>query len=587
MNSATLKVFAFTLLISSCTRTQQSIRILEGSDLEVGIEIQSELTAQSADTFRLNLPARTFISGNAEQITVDVVVNILDSAKKSVSGFDDAARGPEPFILTARKAGIYYIVISPFQQQEGKYSLKIGSAEPLAMDPGGRVDQIARSLTDENGPGFSIAIARDGETIYKNSFGLANLEYSIPNTQQTIFHIASVSKQFTAFSIAMLVSQGKLSLDDDIRKYLPEIHDFGTPITINHLIHHTSGLRDQWNLLMIAGWRLDDVIRMDHIIKMMARQRELNFHPGAEFLYCNTGFTFLAEIVGRVTGTPFPEWTKQNIFEPLGMNRTLFYDDHEKVVENRAYSYYKPDSVYKKRVLSYANFGATSLFTTVEDIMKWAANFETMTVGNPKVMAMMEEKFVLNNGDTIDYGFGQGIGEYKGLKTVSHGGADAGYRTTLIRFPEERVSIAVFSNLGSFSPNGFAYAAADEFLIDQLVEEPEDEDSENPGAPQASEDLFDRNTVKLADYAGRFYSEEIQSFYDIRVENDTVLMAHHQRNPDIVLNAVAPDEFRGNMGWMGNVKFTRNGKGKVTEMLISNGRVRNLSFKREGGVIGI
>ena len=168
---------------------------------------------------------------------------------------------------------------------------------------------------------------------------MANLEYDIPITPSTIFHMASVSKQFTAFAIASLAQQGKISLSDDIRKHLPEVPDFGKTITINHLIHHTSGLRDQWNLLMIAGWRLDDVITKDHILKMVSRQKELNFDPGAEYMYSNTGYTLMAEIVARVSKKTFAEWTKENIFVPLEMSNTLFYDDHEKIVRNRAYSY--------------------------------------------------------------------------------------------------------------------------------------------------------------------------------------------------------------------------------------------------------
>ncbi|MDX1286002.1 MAG: serine hydrolase domain-containing protein, partial [Draconibacterium sp.] len=292
-----------------------------------------------------------------------------------------------------------------------------------------RIDSLFLKWSNNNSPGAAITIVKNGEIEYKAGYGLANLEYNIPVTPQTVFHIASVSKQFTAFAVLLLENEGKLSMDDDIRKHIPEVPDFGEKITLKHLVHHTSGMRDQWNLLAMAGWRLDDVITKEHILKLVAKQKDLNFKPGEKFMYCNTGFTLLAEVVERVSGQSFAEYTKENIFMPLKMNSTLFYDNHEKIVKNRAYSYKGFRNNPIKSVLSYANAGATSLFTTVEDISLWAANFEEPVVGNQQIFAKMEERAILNNGDTISYAYGQSIGKYKGLKTITHGGADAGYRT--------------------------------------------------------------------------------------------------------------------------------------------------------------
>ena len=227
----------------------------------------------------------------------------------------------------------------------------------------------------------------------------------------------------------------------------------------------------------MAGWRLDDVITKEHVLKLVRHQKELNFNPGDEYLYCNTGYTLLAEIVARVSGKSFPEWTRENIFEPLGMTKTLFYEDHEKIVRNRAYSYASSsNNTFKKRVLSYANVGATSLFTSVEDLSKWAANFDTPVVGNSELIKQMEEQGVLTKGDTIAYAFGQGIGPYKGLRRISHGGADAGYRTSLVRFPDQKFAVMVLSNLASFNPGGMALKIADIYLADLLVEEKPDEE---------------------------------------------------------------------------------------------------------------
>ncbi len=337
-------------------------------------------------------------------------------------------------------------------------------------NPEKQVDLLIAGMIKSGSAGVTVAVAKNDKILFSKGYGSANPEYNIPNSPKTIFHVASVSKQFTAFAIALLADQGRISLDDDIRKYLPELHDFGHKITIKHLVHHTSGLRDQWNLLALAGWRLDDVITRNQVLRLMSHQEELNFKPGEEFSYCNTGYTLMGEIVSRVSGKTFSLWCSENIFKPLEMNNTLFYDDHEKMVKNRAYSFEDSPDGLKKSVLSYANAGATSLFTTAEDLTKWSNNFYTMKVGNQKVMKQMEERGVLSKGDTIDYAFGQGISTYKGLKIIAHDGGDAGFRSHLLRFPDHKLSIAVLSNLGSFNPGGLGNKIADIYLKDQLKE---------------------------------------------------------------------------------------------------------------------
>lgn len=581
-----LLILVVAIVLFSCgEKKAQSILSPENSDLKVGELVgRKKLTGNSIDTFRLDLGAHAFVFGYAEQHDVDVIVKIFspDSAKQ-IAAFDGPARGPESFKFNADVAGVYTITITPFEKAEGEYSIVLKGAEPLATTPEGRVDQVVRSASggEEKAPGAAIAVQRDGKLIYNKGFGYADLEQNAKITPTTIFHIASVSKQFTAFAIAMLADQGKLSLDDDIRKYLPEMHDFGTPITIRQLGHHTSGLRDQWSLLMMAGWRLDDVITYNHILKLVNKQTELNFKPGDEHLYCNTGFTLMAEIVHRVTKETFSEWCQKNIFVPLQMNNTLFYDDHERVVENRAYSYHMGSKGYQKSVLSYANAGATSLFTTVEDLSIWAQNFEKMTVGNQNVMDMMEHKFVLNNGDTIEYAFGQVINKYKGLKAASHGGADAGYRTFFIRFPEQHMSISVFSNNASFPVGGLAFELADLYLEKEFKPGPERQNNNannnnNNNNPPA-EPPFDPKSVKLTDYTGMFYSPELDTRYEFVVVNDT-LVSHHQRHDDWKLRPTKADQFDINM--LGTLDFYRE-KGKVAGFRASNGRVRNLKFVRQ------
>jgi CubicO group peptidase (beta-lactamase class C family) len=336
-----------------------------------------------------------------------------------------------------------------------------------------RVNKLFAEWDSWNSPGASLAVWKDGAIIYERGFGSAQLEYNIPITPATIFHVASVSKQFTAFGVALLADRGKLSWDDPVRKYIPEVPDFGKPITLRHLVHHTSGLRDQWELLAMAGWKMDDVITKEHILKMVRHQKELNFAPGAEFLYCNTGFTLLAEVVARVTGQPFPKWMEENVFKPLAMSNTHFHDDHEMIVPNRAYSYAPMEGGgFKNSVLSYANVGATSLFTTVEDLTRWIQNFFDARLGGPGVIRQMQEQGILNDGKTIDYAFGLFIGKYRGLKTVGHSGGDAGFRSDVVWFPDQKFGVAVLSNLGTMNPGGLTLKVADIYLADQLAPEP-------------------------------------------------------------------------------------------------------------------
>jgi CubicO group peptidase (beta-lactamase class C family) len=365
---------------------------------------------------------------------------------------------------------------------------------------GKTLDWLVTQRVPADAPGLALAVVQDGRVVFERGWGLASLEYGVPITPSTVFHVASVSKQFTAFAITLLAQQGKLSVDDELRKHLPEIHDFGKPITLRHLLYHTSGLRDQWDLLVLAGWRLDDVITQEDILTLLRRQRELNFAPGDEHLYCNSGYTLLAEVVGRVSGKPFVEFTRDTMFRPLGMTNTHFHLDHERVVPNMAYSYSpRSGGGYGKSVLSYANVGATSLFTTVEDLARWIANFEDAKVGGPEVRRQMQEKGKLNSGTEIDYGFGLVIGELRQARTISHGGADAGYRSYLLWLPEHHLGVALLSNLGTMDVGGLAQMAAEVFLQGKLAPLP----TRTQPDPQAKPAYPVLSTL-LERYAGRY-----------------------------------------------------------------------------------
>ncbi len=453
------------------------------------------------------------------------------------------------------------------------------AAPAVSQQPNARtIDSIFAEWDRPDSPGAAVAVMRRGEIIFSKGYGSAQLEYEVPITPATVFHVASVSKQFTAMAVTLLAANGKLSLDDEVQQHLSYVPKFDRPVTVRQLIHHTSGIRDQWELLAMAGWRLDDVITMEHIRSMMRHQKELNFEPNSEHLYCNMGYTLLAEIAATVSGQTFPEFTNARIFEPLGMSRTHFHDDHEMIVPNRAYSYSTTDDGgYRKAVLSYANAGATSLFTTAEDLVTWLDNFRHARVGGRAVMEQMQEQGVLNNGELVSYARGVFVGHYRGLKTVSHGGGDAGFRSFVTWFEEPEVGIAVLTNLHSIQPRRLALEVAEVVMADafpdaKVADSPRDE---GRGARLPFAAFSDR---EFTDYTGVYYSDELGTFYTVETDGDA-LVARHRRHGDIPLTSIGEDEFRGDRWFFHQVKFERNA-GLVTGLRVTGERVRNLWFAK-------
>src|SRR3546814_422955 len=270
-------------------------------------------------------------------------------------------------------------------------------------------------------------------------------------------------------AIAMLVEEGTISLKDDIRKYIPEMPQFDDTITVGHLVHHTSGLRDWPGTLALAGWRMDDIISFDQILRMAFHQQDLNFKPGSEYSYSNTGYNLLARLVERVSGKSFREWTQEHIFSPLGMNHTHFHDEYSEVVPGKAYGYSRGgDGKHNAVANGLTALGSSSLFTSINDMARWVVNFETHLVGGTAVWDRMLQREALNNGDPNSYAFGLVIGTHRGLKTVSHSGGWAAFSTFVLHFPGEAFSVVVLMNHGSLSPGKTAYSIADLYLSAEM-----------------------------------------------------------------------------------------------------------------------
>lgn len=435
-------------------------------------------------------------------------------------------------------------------------------------------------------PGVAIALIQNGKVIFKKGYGSAHLEFNVPVTPKTVFHVASVSKQFTAFAIYLLAEQGKVSLDDDIRKYIPTVPDYGKTITLRQLCSHTSGLRDQWALVTLAGWRMDDVITTEQVLKLVSQQKNLNFPPGQQFSYSNTGFTLLAEVIARVTGKTFAEYTKENIFEPLGMTSTQFCDDYEKIVPLRAQSYEKVQGVYKHQVISYKNVGPTSLLTNVEDLSKWANNFQNPKVGTPKLIAEFNQVAYLNNGKPALYAMmnnqplyhakGQFVAKYRDAEVYMHGGHDGGFRTHLARFPKQGLTIITLSN-----DEHYKILSTNFKIVDLVLGRSHIKPQIRRTGTQTVQSPNKKVINSLANYQGKYYSKELDTYYKIGEQNGQLVMGH-RRLSDIKLTSQAKDQFSGRISFPVTIQFIRNNAKQVTGFKVSNFGVKNLEFRKVG-----
>lgn len=454
-------------------------------------------------------------------------------------------------------------------------------------EAGRKIDSLYAAYTPQT-PGAAVAVVKDGKVVFLKGYGMADLDHDIPITPQTVFNIASVSKQFTAFAIYLLASEGRISLEDDVRKYITELPDYHTVIRVKHLLGHTSGLRDQAAIWSLAGNRLADISTTEQILKLIARQRNLNFTPGTAFGYCNTGYTLLAEIIHRVTGRSFTAYTEEKIFKPLGMSSTQFYDNYRKVVKNKAASYELINGVYYHQPLNVSNPGPSNLLTTVEDLAKWVLNFEHPVVGTPELIKAFNEASYLDNGrkvilrisvngDTIFHAKGQNLSNYKGVDMITHGGHAAAFRTFMGRFPGEHLAIIALSNDEHNEKLNARWQIADFYIKDKLKEK-------KPSAPAAGQSIAKPIVASpndLKDFAGEYYSDELSTSYTFAVRGDTLIMTHLKLE-DIELKRLGDNKFSGAgpETFAFEMEFLKNEEHAVTGFTISNFGVKDLKFTK-------
>ena len=443
----------------------------------------------------------------------------------------------------------------------------------------GRVDAIFAQWNRTDSPGCAVGIYRGGVIEYARGYGMANLELGAALSPQSIFDIGSTSKQFTAMSIMLLARDGKLSLDDDIRKYVPELPNYGKTITIRHILTHTSGIRDYLTLWSLAGVDDADLTTDDDALALIARQHELNFPPGDQWLYSNSGFFLASVIVKRVSGKTLARFAAERIFAPLGMTHTRFNDDHMGIIPNRATGYAPRDSGgWATAMSNFEQTGDGAVQTSIEDLQRWDENFYTGAVGGAETLASMQKPAVLNDGKQQTYALGLMVDRYRGLRTVSHGGSWAGYRAELFRFPDQHLSVACLCNLARTNPSLLARHVAEVYLGGQMTPADANVAAAGRRPPAAAPGSWTPAASELTRFTGRYESPELEATYTLSAENGK-LMLRRRRSEPIALTPTTTDTFTAEGI---TYRFVRE-NGRVTGFLVDAGRTRNLRFDLVGG----
>ncbi len=424
-------------------------------------------------------------------------------------------------------------------------------------------------------PGCAVGIYRDGQILFERGYGIADLEHDVPIAADTVFYVGSLSKQFTAFAAALAIKDGRLSPDDSIRKYLPELPSYADAIKVRHLVHHTSGLRDYNTLLAIAGRRGDEAYDNATVLRITARQKQLNFSPGAEYLYSNTGYTLLATVVERATGTPFAAFAGARIFKPLGMESTHYHVDAGRLVKNRAYAYAGSSGAWRLDTPNNERAGAGGLYTTVRDLVRWDENFYAPKVGDRDLIERVQTPGRLDNGSGLSYAWGLQIGSYRGQAIVEHSGALGGYRAHLLRFPKQHLSVVALCNLGSIGPGLLVRQVADVVIGDAFTESPQAPQSSSGNGPSTAQRTVEAaSPARLEEYAGTYQSNEIDATFTVSVRDNALWVRRDEGESERLVPA-AGDTYRA---FDVTIRFERAG-GPVT-LVVDAGRVRDIRFER-------
>ena len=398
------------------------------------------------------------------------------------------------------------------------------------------IDTFFKQLFKQNVPGGAIGIIKDGELMYSKGYGIADLEHDIKINSSSVFNTCSISKEFVSFSLLLLEEQGKLNLDDTVQTYLPDFPEYDAPLTIRHFINHTSGIRDVKELIHLKGKNIFDNLEPEEVYTLIKHQKALEFSPGDKFAWSNSDYFILSMIIEKVSGQSLKTFTQEHIFGPLGMKNTLFYDDNTDLIKNRVFSYNKKNAEdgFDNVIMRFHLVGSFGAYSTIEDLFLWDQNFynNKLGKGGQKIIKNMHEEGLLNNGESSGYAHSMTINNYKGLKTVGHGGSFAGYRSVILRFPDERVSVIILANRGDADLWTMSYQLADVLLKEKFIAVSKKTETKtvNPEITPIKEKF------SLAQITGN-YEREPGSLFKFSIKNDSLqLVAWWSNEPLMLIN---------------------------------------------------
>ncbi len=566
-----IPVWCATLLFS-CSLSFSQLRFLT-----LGKTIHSSVSPDKSDTFYIKMLKGQFASMSITEKEVRIHALVFDPQDSLIAIVDENQMGDKEVVsIFSKKTGNYKIIVNwNFSTPiSGNFSIVLDKLEEEGKTAALKAQQLIDGWYNQNAPGVAMAVLKNGKVIFKNTKGLANVEENIPLKTNSIFEIASCSKQFTGLAIAMLIDRGKLALEDDIRKYIPEMPDYGSKITIANLVYHTSGIRNT-DLLEFTGFTPEDPITLDVCVKFACRQRSLNFKPGERFDYSNTNYNLLAETVSRVTGQPFEIWTKENIFKPLGMNSTFFKADPGQVYANKVNSYQGIKSGYRIRPNNWAAMGGSAVNTSLDDLIKWVSSFESKQLITPGMERLFSTTGDVRDGGKTRYTFGN---EYKivpdGTKEINHMGLVIGYRTAIIRYPELKLSFIYLTN----DNNDATYQRLNKILDLFRTGSIRDPNLSLDGFPNAREEA-DKLTqeekfeeiIDLSSYVGSYASTELECIWNVSFKNNRLVLSN-QKIKEIKLKHSSADKF-------GFIEFLRDDSGNVMKLLLSGEGIEFLKIK--------
>ena len=530
---------ALTIMLAVSSMSVQAQKSTH-TELKYGEEIEASLEKKEPHMYSLDLDEEYYVFGKVHQKELDVVVTVYSPEGKIVGTFDGPARGNETFQFNTKRAGIYKIEVKPFEEETGNYSIKVHKVEPIAKDPAGKVEQL---MTPYQGdvPGASVMVMENNEVVFQESYGMANLSYDIPMSDETVHNIGSTSKHFLTFGLLLLEQEGKLSLDDDVREYIPELPEFEHTVTLEHLVTHTSGYREFLNLLVMTGRNPSSTLSQEQVIEIVQRQSELQNVPGAEFNYNNTGYVLMTEVIERVTDTPFPEWMHTHVFEPIGMNNTVVCASQDQVIPNRSQGYQPSEEGEFKEFTDLGGaMGAGGIHTTMGDLKKWIDNLLDPKLGNKAMIKRMTTSDTLNSGAPTNYGLGLMLGTYKGLEFFQHGGADVAHRSMVRVLPEIGGAVVTQSNYAAFE--GSLPSQISELFFEEYFEEDPEQPEEEVAEAEDTE-AFEYEPAKFDALTGR-YELSIQPGFILTFSRDEDrIYTQATGQPEIDIKATSDSTF--------------------------------------------